>query len=137
MDKNDTLSKPVKMLKEKREVSGEFILRISSILEKYTENFHGLGKMNDYQANLYTNDTAKPIAVPSRPILSHLKDSVDDTIESMSKGGVIEEHLSNELAPWVSCPVIVPKSDSSLRITLDARNLRRYKSSVIRRELLQ
>ena len=72
MDKNDTLSKPVKMLKEKREVSGEFIFRISSILEKYTENFHGLGKMNDYQANLYTNDTAKPMLYlldPSYPIL--------------------------------------------------------------------
>ena len=47
MDKDGTLFNPVKMLKGEREVSGEFNFRICSILEKYTENFHGLGKVND------------------------------------------------------------------------------------------
>ena len=63
MDKNNTLFNPVKMLKGEREVSGEFNFRICSVFEKYTENFHGLGKMNDYQVKLYY-DNVKPIAVP-------------------------------------------------------------------------
>ena len=79
--------------------------------------------MKDYQVNLYTNDTVKPIIVPPRPISYHLKARVDNVIESMTKKGVMKEHPPNEPAPWVSCAVIVPKSDSSLRITLDARNL--------------
>ena len=55
-DKNDTLFNPVKMVKGEREVSGEFNFRICSILEKFTANFHGLEKMNDYQVKLYTNE---------------------------------------------------------------------------------
>ena len=41
----------------------------------------------------------------------------------MIKDEVIEEHLNNEPAPWVSCAVVVPKDDGSLCITLDARNV--------------
>ena len=55
MDKNNTLFNPVKMLIEERKVSDKFNFRIRSILKKCTENFHGLGKMKDYQAKLYTN----------------------------------------------------------------------------------
>ena len=47
MDRSNTLVNPVKMLQGEREVSGEFNFRICSILEKYTANFHGLGKMKD------------------------------------------------------------------------------------------
>ena len=53
----------MEILKAEREVSGEFSFRICLILEKYTENFCGLGKMKDYQVKLYANDTVKPIAV--------------------------------------------------------------------------
>ena len=41
----------------------------------------------------------------------------------MIEEDVIEEHPMNEPAPWVSCPVIVPKTDGAIRITLDARNI--------------
>ena len=41
----------------------------------------------------------------------------------MLKEGVIEEHLINDPSPRVSCAVIVPKTDGSICITLDARNV--------------
>ena len=104
------------------EDSGELNSRICSLLEKYTENFHGLGKIKNYQAKLYINNTVKPIALTPRPIPYHLKARVDDVFESM-KDGVIEEYLPSEPTPLVSCAVIVPKSESYLRITLYARNL--------------
>ena len=65
----------------------------------------------------------KPIAVPPRPIPYHLKARVDNVIESMIMKGIIEEHPPNKAAPWVSCTVIVPKSESFLCITLNAHNL--------------
>ena len=36
---------------------------------------------------------------------------------------VIEKHPPNEPAQWVSNTVLAPKSDGSIRITLDARNV--------------
>ena len=112
----------MEILKGEREVSGEFSFRICLILEKHTENFCGLGKKKDYQVKLYANDTVKPIAVPVRTNPYHLKARVDDVIESI-KEGVIEEHSQNEPTSLVSCAVTVPKSESSLRITLYTCNL--------------
>ena len=48
---------------------------------------------------------------------------MNNCIDTMIKEGVIKEHPPNVPAPWVSCAVIVPKPDNSLRITMDARNL--------------
>ena len=45
-DKNNTLFNPMKILEGEREISGEFDFRICSVLKKYSENFHGLGKMS-------------------------------------------------------------------------------------------
>ena len=61
--------------------------------------------------------------MPPRPIPYHLKTRVNNCIDTRIKEGVIEEHPPNVPAPWVSCAVIVPKPDNSLRITMDARNL--------------
>ena len=96
----------------------EFVQFLSSMLKPFMDR-----KNVNYQVKLYTNETVKLVGVPPRPMQYHLKARVDDAIESMIREGVIEEHPPNETAPWVSCAVIVPKSDSSLRITLDARNL--------------
>ena len=96
----------------------ELVQFLNSMLKTFMDR-----KNVNYQVKLYTNDTVKLIGVPPRPIQYHLKARVDDAIESMISEGVIEEHPPNETAPWVSCAVIVTKSDSSFRITLDARNL--------------
>ena len=81
--------------------------------------------MNDYQVKLY-NDYVKPIAVPPWLIPYHLnKAQGNNVIDSVIiKEGAIKKHPPNEPAHLVSCGVIVPKSDSSLCITLDACNLK-------------
>ena len=99
MDKNDISFNPVKMLQGDREVSGEFNFRICSNLEKYTRNFHGLEKMNDYQVKLYPNDIIKPVNVSLGPIPYHLNARVDDVIELIIKEDIIEETLPNPPAP--------------------------------------
>ena len=71
----------------------------------------------------YVNDTIKLVVVPRRHIPYHLTDRVDKALNEMLEEDVIELQPKNEPAPWVSAPVIVPKPDGSIRITLDARNI--------------
>ena len=46
-----------------QEKNGEFINNICSILKHYKQNFKGLGKLQNYQVKLYTDNSIKPIAV--------------------------------------------------------------------------
>ena len=122
LDKDDNhIFNPVMMISS-QEKDGEFINNICSILQRYPQNFKGLEKLRNYQIKLYTDNSIKPIAVPPRSVSYHLKGRVSDTIDNRLKEGVTEEHPINDPSPWVSCAVIVPKTNGSIRITLDARN---------------
>ena len=101
----------------------EFNDEIHNILSKYPQNFKGLGKLQGHLVKLYADPSVKPVVSPPRVIPYHLKSRFNEALETMLKDDVIEVHPANEPAPWVSCPVIVPKPDSSLRITMDARNV--------------
>ena len=46
-----------------QEKNGEFINNICSILKHYMQTFKGLGKLQNYQVKLYTDNSIKPIAV--------------------------------------------------------------------------
>ena len=107
-----------------QEKGGEFINNICSILKHYRQNFKGLGKLRNYQVKLYADDSIKPVAVPPRPVPCHFKARVSDTIDNMLEESVIEEQPINDPSPWVSYVVIVPKTDGSISITLDARNVK-------------
>ena len=82
-----------------------------------------LGKHRNYSVKLHVDKDVKPIVTPARPTAYHLVERIDSVIKEMIQNDVIEEHPVGEPAPWVSAPVIVPKSDGSLRVTLDARNV--------------
>ena len=124
IDADDKVFNPVNLSHDQQDQDyGKLNSDICSVIQNYPHNFKGLGKMKEYQVKLYTDNSIKPVAVPPRPIPYHLKARVSDVLEKMIQEGVIEEHPPDEPAPWISCAVIVPKSDGSLRITLDARNL--------------
>ena len=82
-----------------------------------------MGKLRSYQVKLYTDNSIKSVAVPRRSAPYRLKARISDAIDIMLKEGVIQEHPINHPFPLVSCAVIVPKTDGSIRITLDARNV--------------
>ena len=82
-----------------------------------------MGKFLNYQIKLYTENSIKPVAVPLTCVPYHLKTRVSDAIHNMLKEVVIEEDPINYPSTWVSCAVIVPKADGSIRITLAARNV--------------
>lgn len=95
---------------------------LQDCLAKYPDNFKGLGKLHNHQVKLHIDATVKPVNVPPRSIPYHLQTRAQDVIDQMIRDDVIEEHPPNEPAPWVSNAVLAPKSDGSIRITLDARN---------------
>ena len=106
-----------------QEKDGESINNIYSISKHYPQNCKGLGKLRNYQVELYTDNSIKHVAVPHSSVPYHLKARVSDAIDNMLKKGVFEEHPINDPSPWVFCAVIVPKTDGSIRIILDARNV--------------
>ena len=71
----------------------------------------------------YVNENIKPVAVPPRAVPYHLKSRYDKAINEMIEADVIEEHLINEPALWISNSVIAPKPNDEIRITLDARSV--------------
>ena len=72
---------------------------------------------------IYTENSIKSVAVAPRSGPYHLKGRVFDAIDNMLKEGVIEVHPINDPSLWVPCAVFVPKSDGSICITLDVRNV--------------
>ena len=66
-------------------------------------------------------DSAKPCIQPIRPIPFLLCKKFDAEVDKMIKAGVFEEHKGP--TEWLSNPVIVPKNDEAIRITVDYTNL--------------
>ena len=81
-----------------QEKDGEFINKIFSTLKHYPQNFKGLGKLRNYQAKLYTDNSIKLVAIPPGSVPYHLKTRVCDATDNMLKEGVIEEHPINDLS---------------------------------------
>ena len=121
----DNVFNPVQMIDVDASENGgkEFTSHIKDIIQKYPTNFSGLGKLQNHVVKLYADQSVKPVAVPPRIIPYHLQARFNEALQKMEEDDVIEKHPIDEPSPWVSCPVIVPKPDGSLRITLDARNV--------------
>ena len=96
---------------------------MQKILSEFPQNFSGLGKLHKHQVQLHIDPTVKPVNVPPRTVPYHLKERVDRVINEMIENDVIEEHPTNEPAPWISCATIALKSNGDIRVTLDARNV--------------
>ena len=85
LDKDDNhIFNPALMISS-QEKDDEFINNICSILQHYPQNFKGLGKLQNYQVKLYTNNSIKPVAFPPRSVPHHLKGRISDAIENMLK----------------------------------------------------
>ena len=93
---------------------------IKELLKEHSEIFNGIGKCKDKVITLHTKENAKPCIHPIRPIPFHLRKRFNSTVDQMIEGVFEEYNGPNE---WISNPVIVPKDDKSIRITIDYRNV--------------
>ena len=79
-----------------------------------------VGKLHNYQVK-YHIDESVPAAIDSkRPIPYHLQERFEREITSMTEDGICSEHHGP--APWISNPVLCPKPDGGMRVTVDMAN---------------
>ena len=76
-----------------------------------------VGKLHDYQVKYHIDESIPPVADAQRPIAFHLQERFEREIESMVQVGICSEHHGP--APWISNPVLCPKPDGGMRITVD------------------
>lgn len=92
-----------------------------SIINSYPSAFRGIGTLRNYQVHFYVDPEVAPVAQAARPIPFHIRDRFEREIQLMKEQDVIEEHHGP--APWVSNPVISPKDNGGIRITVDLREV--------------
>ena len=96
---------------------------IQSCLAEYSHTFQGIGKLKNHKIKLQVNTEVKPVATTPRSILYNLKEQVSRVIQEMINQDIIEEHPINQPTSWVSNAVIAPKTDGSIKMSLDAHNV--------------
>ena len=96
---------------------------IQSSLAEYSHNFRGIGKLKNHQIKLHVNTEVKLVATPPRSVPYHLKEQVSRVIQEMINQDITEEHPINQPTSWVSNAVIAPKTDGSIKMSLDAHNV--------------
>ena len=96
---------------------------IQSSLAEYSHNFRGIGKLKNHQIKLHVNTEVKLVATPPRSVPYHLKEQVSRVIQEMINQDIIEQHPINQPTSWVSNAVIAPKTDGSIKMSLDAHNV--------------
>ena len=94
--------------------------KLSHVISTHKTVFNGIGLLKDHQVQLHIDEDVRPVAEPPRPIPFHLRQRFKNEIERMEEQGIIEEHTGP--APWVSNPVLAPKDDGGIRVTVDMRN---------------
>ena len=94
---------------------------VANILAKYESVFSGLGKLKTNLVHFHLKPDAKPVIQPPRHIPYHPQARIDKLICDMEDDGVIEQHSGP--VTWLANPVLVPKPDGNIRITVDLRSL--------------
>ena len=92
------------------------------IKSKYPNLSSGkVGKLRDYVVKYYVDESVPPVAEPRRPIAYHLQDKFEREIQCMVDEGICSEHHGP--AERVSNPVLQPKADGGMRVTVDMKNV--------------
>lgn len=92
------------------------------LLEEFNDVFTGLGLVSgEYHIEL--RDDVTPTIHPSRKVPLSLMPRLKETLEQLTKSGVISK--VDRPTDWVSSLVLVEKKDGSLRLCLDPKDLNR------------
>ena len=100
-------------------------ITIDDLERKYPQLFAGVGKMKNYETQLYVDPTVKPVAQMNRRVPFHLQPAVEKELKQMIADDIIEPVKGP--VSWVSPLVIVnkPKQPGKIRVVLDRRAVNR------------
>ncbi|XP_046812674.1 uncharacterized protein K02A2.6-like [Lucilia cuprina] len=108
------LAKEMNLIKSVNTIDSE------KILNNFSEMFQGLGKLKE-KCHLKVKENCQPVVDPPRRVPFSLHQPLKIELERMVKIEVIKE--VKEPTDWVNSIVLVTKSNGTLRICLDPRNL--------------
>ena len=94
---------------------------LTSIVNKYSNVFNGLGKLKHQQITLNIDETVQPTAEAQRRIPYHIREKVKHAIHQLVADDIIEKVPRTQATPWISAIVAVPKKDGTVRICVDMR----------------
>ena len=116
---NEVNTCPNDVLKESPERAGYR----AKIKDMFPKLFNGLGQMEgEYRVKLSPN--CKPVAISApRRIAQPLLPKVKDCLDKMEADGVIRKLQENEVSPWMSGMVVVPKPGGKVRVCVDLTQL--------------
>ena len=84
---------------------------LDSLLHKFDEIFHGIGKVPNFKHKIAIDLSAKPVSQHLRQIPFSQIEAVNNELDRMLKDDVIEV---KEASPWVPNLVIVSKKSDEL-----------------------
>ena len=89
---------------------------------KYSDLFHGIGKLKGEQCRLHEDKSVKPIVQPHRRIPFHVRKKTEKELQKLLDLDIIER-VGDEPTPWVSPIQVVqkPKKPDDVRICVDMR----------------
>ena len=98
-----------------------------NLLREFDGIFAGVGKLRDFHAKLYVDETVQPIARELRPSPFGLSKKSEQKLEELVSHDIIEPVEGS--TPWVSCVVIVPKpSSGDIKLCVDKRKAKHTSS---------
>ena len=86
--------------------------------QTFSRNDQDLGRTR-LEVHRIPTGSAKPVRLPPRRAPMHLREEIEEQVQSMVRQGIAEECSS----PWAAPLVIVPKKDGTHRICVDYRAL--------------
>ncbi|XP_062511800.1 uncharacterized protein K02A2.6-like [Corticium candelabrum] len=97
------------------------------IEQRYPQLFHGVGKLDGYQAHIHIDPQVRPVAQKPRRIPFALRKPVSDRLEELLTKDIIEK--VDGPTSWVSPVVVAPKASGEIRLCVD---MRRANEAIIR-----
>ena len=100
-------------------------------MSQYPEVFTGVGTLKNHKVKLHNDSSIPPVAELAKvsSIPSHRERFLKE-IKTIEEQNIIEKHEGP--APWVSEPVLAPKDDRGIRITVDMRQIKQSNQPMFR-----
>ena len=86
------------------------------LLKEYEDVFTGIGCFHGLEYHIELDQDATPVQHPPRQVPVHLQ------LARLVELEILKE-VKDEYTPWISSAVVTPKSNCSIRVCLDPRNL--------------
>ena len=95
--------------------------KVETLIQRYSDVFHGLGKLKGFQVHLHVDKDVQPIAQSPRRVPFHVRQDLEEQLRRDEELGVIEK--TEGPTPWVSPVVVVPKKEGKVRVCIDMRQV--------------